>query len=314
MNRGVVIIGSSNIDFVMKMERLPKLGETVTDAEFVQTFGGKGANQAVAVARSAAPDHKGKIFFVSCIGSDPAVPAMLKSWKMSGLNLAGLKRTKSALTGAALIMVGKAGENYLSVSPGSNYLLEPSDLERLRPILRRCGVAVFQNELKSGTTAAGLRLCHEEGVKTVFNFAPARELDREILRYVDILVVNETEADFLCGSAVTDADSARTAVEKLSEFGVGTVIITLGSAGCLIAGGGEVRSVPAYPVAAVDTTAAGDTFCGAFASALSESKALDECAAFASAAAAISVTRLGAQPSVPRRDEILAFLAGHPKT
>ena len=303
----ILVIGSANIDYVMKMKNLPKPGETLTDCSFFQAFGGKGANQAIAAARAC--KKKDQVIFISSTGNDPVSNLMLKEWKRSGLNIKYVLKNKEISTGAALIMVEESGENFISVSPGANYSLLPEHLERLKPVIKKTKIALFQNELLPDTTFYGLKLCHEENIITIFNFAPAREFNRNFLHFVDILIVNETEAEFLCGFSVSDENDAKKVFQNLSSYGVKNIIITLGAKGSIIIEKDSIpKKVQAFSVNAVDTTAAGDTFCGALAERLAEGFSLKESVIFASASAAISTTRLGAQPSIPFREEILSFL------
>lgn len=303
MKRKVVVIGSSNIDFIMKMPRLPKVGETVTDAEFMQVFGGKGANQAVGAARAG-----GNVYFVNCVGDDDITPGMLENFKKDDINIDFVFREKNISTGTALIMIGDHGTNYLSVAPGANYRLTPSYIDKAASLIMEADIVLLQYEITAETLKYILDFCEKNNKLVMWNFAPAREFDRDYLKKVSILVVNETEAEILSGIAVNNDESVIKAASKLKEAGCETVIITLGVKGSYILPGKEGEWVNAYSVNAVDTTAAGDIFCGSLAVALTEGKSFAESVRFASAAAAISVTRMGAQPSAPYRNEIDDFI------
>ncbi len=304
MSKKIVVIGSSNVDFVMKMDRLPQVGETITNALFMQTFGGKGANQAVGAARAG-----GEVWFINCVGDDAFGPLLRENLQQAGVHVDYVRAEKGVASGAALVMVGGAGENCISVAPGANYRLTPSMLPALEPLLREGGMLVLQYEILPEMLYAAIDLAHALGLPVMFNLAPARPFDAAHLSKIDYLVVNETEAQSLCGFAVDGAERVEEAAEALLAQGAGTVVITLGAQGAYLASSDLRQTIPAFQVDAVDTTAAGDVFCGALAVALVEGKSLPDAARFASAASAISVTRLGAQPSAPGREEIEQFLS-----
>lgn len=303
INPGIVVIGSSNIDFIMKMPRLPRVGETITDAEFFQTFGGKGANQAVAAARAG-----GKVTFVNCVGDDDITPRMLGQFSQDGINTAYIFKEKGISSGTALVMIGEQGANYLSVSPGANYRLTPEYIDKVKDVIRDADMVILQYEILAETLKYTLELCAALKKQVLWNFAPAREFDTRYLKNISILVVNETEAEILSGIPVKSDESVIKAAEELVRMGSQTVIITLGIKGSFIYSGGRKNWVKAFRVEAVDTTAAGDVYCGSLAVALTEGQNMEKAVEFASAAAAISVTRLGAQPSAPVRKEIDDFL------
>ncbi len=303
MGQKIVVIGSSNVDFIMKVARLPEKGESTTDATFVQTFGGKGANQAVAAARAG-----GNVWFVNCIGSDPFAPALKQALIQSGVHVDYVFTREGETSGAALVMIGEGGLNYITVAPGANYSLTPEMICALEPLLREAAMLVLQYEIRPDTLYACIDLAHKLGLPTLFNLAPARPFDASYLPKVTCLAVNETEAQSLCGFAVDTPQAVEQAAQALLANGVQTVILTLGAQGVYLASAALRQHIPAFNVEAVDTTAAGDVFCGALAVTLVEGKPLPEAARFACAAAAISVTRLGAQPSVPGRAEIEQFL------
>ena len=299
----IAVIGSSNIDFAMKMDHLPAVGESVPDAEFVQVFGGKGANQAVAAARAG-----GTVSFVNCVGDDPYAGQMVAGFEADGIDTSHLYRETGISSGAALIMVGEGGNNYLSVAPGANYRLTPERIDESRPLIAESAWVLMQYEIARPTVERVLDVASEEGTPVIFNFAPARDFARERLASVHTLVVNENEAATLSGMPVGDEHEARRAAEALRDTGADVVIVTLGPAGSLVVNADGVSRVEAFPVDAVDTTAAGDTYCGCLAVALAEGKSFEDSVRFASAGAAISVGRMGAQPSAPRREEIDRFL------
>lgn len=299
----IVVIGSSNVDMLMKMDHLPARGETVTNAVFYQVFGGKGANQAVAAARSG-----GDVAFVNCVGDDAYAKPMVDNFKLDGINTEYVFRETGVSSGTALIMIGDRGDNYLSVAPGANYRLTPEYIDTVEELIKSSEIILLQYEILTETLAYAIKKAKQYDVKVVLNFAPAREIDRKILSKVDYLVVNEVEAGFLTGIEVTTVNKTEEAAAKLLDMGVNTVILTLGAQGSYIATQEENSQIPAYKVEAVDTTAAGDTYCGCLATALMEGKSLEKSVIFATAGAALSVTKMGAQPSAPTRKEIDEFI------
>jgi ribokinase len=304
MNK-IVVIGSSNVDFIMKMERLPQKGETITNAQFMQTYGGKGANQAVGAAKAG-----GEVWFVNCIGDDAFAPLLKENLRQAGVRTDYVFEEKGIASGAALVMVGNAGENYLSVAPGANYRLSPEMIQSLEPLLSHAAIVVLQYEVTPEALYAAIDVAHALGKPILFNLAPARPFEDAWLPKITYLTVNENEAESLCGFPVNTSEQTARAAETLLAKGAQTVVITLGAGGAYLAAPHLRQMIPAFSVVAVDTTAAGDVFCGALAVALVEGRALPDAALFANAAAAISVTRLGAQPSAPSRGEIDAFLSG----
>jgi ribokinase len=301
----IVVVGSSNVDLVMKMPRLPRLGETVTDGTFAQVFGGKGANQAVGAARAG-----GRVAFVSCVGDDAYGPQVVDNLKRDGVDTRFVFAEAGVATGTALIMVGGGGENYLSVAPGANYRLTPEHVDRAREAIASAACVVTQCEILPETLAHVVELAARLGKPLILNLAPARAVGDETLARLAVLAVNESEAEFLTGRPVVSDSEIEAAATTLLARGPRTVLLTLGARGVYLATRAGRRVVPAFPVDPVDTTAAGDVHCGAFAVALVEGRPLAEAVRFANAAAAVSVTRLGAQPSAPGRAEIEALLAG----
>jgi ribokinase len=304
MSQKIVVIGSSNVDFIMKMEHLPEKGETTTNAQFMQTYGGKGANQALGAAKAG-----GEVWFVSCVGDDASAPLLKANLRQAGVHVDDVFEEKGIASGAALVMVGSAGENYISVAPGANYRLGPEKIQGLEPLLRDAAMVILQYEILPETLYAAIDLAYALGKPVLFNLAPASPFDDARLSKIAYLVVNESEAQSLCGFEVNTPQQVKQAAETLLAKGIQTVMITLGADGVYVASPTMWQKIPAFKVDAVDTTAAGDVFCGALAVALVEGKSLPDAVRFAGAAAAICVTRLGAQSSVPSRDEIEQFLA-----
>lgn len=299
----IVVVGSSNIDLIMKMDRIPEIGETVTGARFFQVYGGKGANQAVAASRAG-----GEVAFVSCVGDDDSTPAMIENYKSDGIDTSCVSQKNGIASGHALIMIDKNGENCISVASGANDLLTPTEIDAALPLLKSASIVVMQYEIPEDTIKYIIDVANANAIPVMWNMAPVKEFDRDYIPKINILVLNEIEAGYLSQMQVRNETEAKEAGLKLVELGVETVIVTLGSKGALAIQKGEQVFVPSFKVKAVDTTAAGDTFCGCFAVACVEGKSLQEALQFAGAGAAISVTRLGAQPSAPTRNEIETFL------
>lgn len=303
-NTSVWVVGSSNVDLIMKMARLPQLGETVTDGEFVQTFGGKGANSAVACARAGA-----STIFVNAVGNDPYAPTLLDNLAAAGVDTRHVRRETDCPSGHALVMIGGAGSNYLSVAPGANYRLLPEHIEAIEEELKTAGRILIQNEIPPETNRAVRAMAARYNIPVAWNFAPAIAVDLDVFTDLDTLIVNEMEADAIAESAEIDQRSSQPVelAEALRFLGPDHVIITLGADGVVAASAQGAHRLGALPVKAVDTTGAGDTFCGALAAALATGFDFKEALRFASAAAAVSVSRLGAQPSCPIREEIFRF-------
>jgi ribokinase len=307
----IIVVGSINTDLVIRGPRLPGPGETVIGGEFYQAAGGKGANQAVAAARAALEP----VTFVGAVGDDGLGQAALGRFRSENLVCDYLKTVAGEPSGVALILVDETGQNLISVAAGANAHLTEQDLEALpEEVFSAASVFLTCLETPLPTVAVGLRRAKRAGLLTILNPAPAcREiLDAGLLKLVDVLTPNEGEAALLAGTSASHADDEAAAVRAarlLQAQGCQQVIVTRGSAGCLVVAE-EVTHIPAVSVRAIDATAAGDAFNGALAAALSEGRSLCEAAQWANAAAAVSVTRRGAQPSLPSRAEILNFLAG----
>lgn len=300
----IVVVGSSNIDLIMKMERLPRPGETVTEAEFAQVFGGKGANQAVAAARAG-----GDVAFVSCVGDDAYGGQVIDNLKKDGIDARHVFQEVGVASGTALIMVDEAGENCISVAPGANYRLTADHLDRARPALEEAAVVIAQCEILPETLDHVIDMAAGLGNMMLLNLAPARSLSDASLAKLGGLAVNETEAEFLTGLRVKTDAEVEAAGKALLAMGPKMVILTLGPRGAWVAVEGYQGLVPGFAVDPVDSTAAGDVHCGALAVALVEGQSLLEAVGFANAAAALAVTKLGAQPSAPARADIDALVA-----
>jgi ribokinase len=298
----VAVVGSSNMDLVVKSDRIPVVGETILGGDFLMAPGGKGANQAVAAAKLG-----GQVFFIAKLGDDIFGTQSLANFKKVGVNTKYVSRTKDAPSGVALIMVDATGNNLIVVAPGANQKLSAADVKRAKADIASCGAVVAQLEISLETVVCAAQIAKKAKSPFILNPAPARPLPVELLKLVDVLTPNETEARILSGIAVNDETTARAAAEKLLETGVGTVILTMGIQGYLLAGRGATEFVAAHKVKAVDTTAAGDAFTGGFAFALAAGRPIAEAARFANYVAALSVTKMGAQPSMPTLQEVEKF-------
>jgi ribokinase len=299
----IAVVGSSNIDLVMKMSRLPRVGETVTDATFVQAFGGKGANQAVGAARAG-----GEVVFVGCVGDDAYGGQVIASLQRDGIDTRFVFAEAGVASGTALIMVGGEGQNCIAVAPGANYRLTPAHVDRAREALERAAIIGVQCEIPAETLDHVIGLGARLGKPVLLNLAPARPVAEASLAKLAYLAVNETETEFLTGVRVASDREVEAAASALVAMGPKTVVLTLGARGAYVAGSGGSAFVPGFAVEAVDTTAAGDVHCGALAVALVEGRPLLDAVRFANAASALSVTKLGAQPSAPKRPDIEALL------
>ena len=295
----IVVLGSTNTDMVIRGRKIPVPGETVSGGTFMMNPGGKGANQAVAVARLAA--KRGACTFIAKVGDDLFGRDTAARMKKDGI-AAHLVIDHKEPSGTALILVDAKGQNVISVALGANGTLSPKDVTPFRKEIERAAALVMQLETPVETVSWAAKVAHDAGVPVILNPAPAQKLPKSLYRLVDWITPNETEAELMTGVKVTDAVSAAKATAALMKCGVGHVIITMGTKGCWC--GDCARLFPSRKVKAVDCVAAGDTFNGAFAVALAEGRSCAEAIDFAQKAAAISVTRPGAQSSVPFRREL----------
>jgi len=306
MGKRILVIGSTNVDFLIKNEKLPAQGETVTGGIFMQNFGGKGANQAVGAVRAG-----GLVTFVTCLGDDLYADELMHSFRKDGIDIQYVFRDPSSATGSALIMLDKEGNNYLSVAPGSNFKLAPAHIDKALDVFLQAEIILLQMEIPFETTAYVFDLAKKHNKKVLFNLAPARPFDKSVLKHTYAFIVNEVEAAMVTGLKVETDDEIKSAAQALLGLGCKIAVITLGARGSFISSGEGQQFVPAFKVKAIDTTAAGDIYCGSLAVALTEGKSLVDAVRFAGASSAISVTRLGAQPSAPFRSEIDEYIATH---
>lgn len=307
MDTRIVVVGSVNTDMIIRLERIPRPGETVIGGEFSSAAGGKGANQAVAAARAGA-----HVSLVARVGDDVFGRKALEGFLADGIDISQVREDREAPSGVALIFVDAEGENSIAVASGANARLTPDDVRAARETIAAADVLVTQLETPLDTVRAAVDLAVEHGVRVVLNPAPAQPLGRDLLRHVSVLTPNETEAELLTGIEISDDTAARSAAEQLHTVGVAAVLVTLGPRGAFVFDADQRELIPGFEVTAVDTTAAGDVFNGALAVALAEGTPLAEAVRFANAAAALAVTTVGAQPSAPPRDAIEGLLRRTP--
>lgn len=300
----LVVLGSINADHILNINHFPQPGETVIGKQYTVAFGGKGANQAVAAGRSGAD-----ISFIACVGDDDIGERVRKQLASDHIDTQPIEAIKDTTTGVALIFVNAEGENVIGIDAGANKAVTPEYLDRYKQQVIGASALLMQLESPLETVIAAARIAKDNGTQVILNPAPACELPDELLARVDMITPNETEAEKLTGIKVENNEDAACAAKALHDKGIATVIITLGSKGVWLSQSGEGQLVAGFRVKAVDTIAAGDTFNGALVTALLEGQPMDSAVRFAHAAAAIAVTRPGAQPSVPWRKEIDDFLA-----
>lgn len=296
----IIVTGSMNMDMVVKTSHIPKPGETVLGGTFFMNPGGKGANQAVAVARMG-----GEVVFIGKIGDDVFGRQSSQLFEEENVDIGGIISDENTSSGIALITVDSEGENSIVVAPGANANLSPEDVRKAISKYEDYKILLIQLEIPIETVAFTMQTGKDLGMKVILNPAPANIFIQEHFHLIDIITPNEHEAEMLSGIPIHNLDDARLAASKLQEMGVKDVIITLGKQGAAVLENGEFYHVETPIVETVDTTAAGDVFNGALTVALAEGKNLKEATQFACKAASIAVTRLGAQSSIPFRKEIL---------
>jgi len=293
----VVVIGSANWDIVNRVAHIPRPGETLRSKSVMQNPGGKGANQAVAAGKLGAD-----VYMIGCVGDDESGDKMLASLRKAGVDTRGMRRVPGQPTGTAYICVSDDGENCIVVTAGANDCLDEGLLDEQDALIRGADILAAQLEVPAETVWTAIQRAHACGVKTILNPSPVRDIPDDVLRCVDILLPNESEMAALIGQPVENGDDAMR--RYMLEKGIGCIVLTLGEQGCRILKRDGSIHIPCQKVAAVDTTGAGDTFLGALATALSEGKTIEHAARFATSAAAITVSRMGAQQAMPFRNEL----------
>ena len=298
----IVVVGSTNTDMVIKASHLPQPGETILGGTFFMSAGGKGANQAVAAARLG-----GSVLFIAKTGYDIFGKQSIELFEKEGIDVSGVKRDHYQPSGVALITVDEKGENCIVVAPGANATLTRDDIDEVKEKIENAALLLVQLETPLDTVEYIASIAASKKTKFILNPAPAAKLSDELLSKISIITPNQKETEMLTGIKVTDQVSAKRAAALLHKKGIGTVIITMGAMGAFVSHENKYSMIPGHKVNVVDTTAAGDIFNGALVVALSEGKMMDDAVAFACKAAAISVTRLGAQASAPDRNEVEGF-------
>ncbi len=295
----LLVLGSVNADHVIHVPSLPRPGETISGHHYQIIPGGKGANQAVACTRLG-----GDTRFMACMGNDAFGRDLLEQFNKMGMKTDTVECVPDKATGVALICVDSNAENSIAIAPEANACLTPAKVNTHKAAIEKADWLLMQLETPADGLQQAIDIAVQHKTGVMLNPAPARPLPPELLSGVDIITPNQTEAEVLTGVTVSDTESAAVASEKLHTMGIGTVIITMGAKGAWVSESGNRYLVEGFAVKPVDTTAAGDTFNGALLVALAENKSLQEAVRFANAAGAISVTRKGAQPSVPNRAEV----------
>ena len=299
----ILVVGSSNTDLIAKVKSFPAAGETVRGTFFVQAMGGKGANQALAAHRLG-----GDVKFVTCLGDDANGQNTMQYYQAEGLDVSLSRVAEDVSSGTAMILVNEEGENCIVITPGANHELKPAHIKQIEKEIATAFMIVLQMEIPIETVEEVCQLAAKFGTEVLLNVAPAQEIDPRLLKLVHILVVNETEIETLTGQSIA-ADGADAVMNSLLRVGPKTVILTLGRNGSLVKTAQISRHVPAFQVETIDSTAAGDTFCGALAARLTRGSDLIAAVEFATAASALCVTKMGAQPSIPTEQEVEKFLA-----
>ncbi len=303
MNKRIVVVGSSNTDMIVRIPRIPRPGETVTGGEFSIASGGKGANQAVAAARAG-----GDVELIARVGNDLFGKQAIDGFSLNGIKTDHIVRDRETASGVALIFVDRQGETSIAVVAGANMKLNANDIEAAEKSIASANILLLQLEIPQETVKTAVKIAARHRMIVILNPAPWNPVDDELLRQITIVTPNKTEAEMMSGVKIESESDLASAAKIIQSRGVESVLITLGVRGAFLLGYGLRELIPAFKVQAVDTTAAGDVFNGALSVALAEEKPIREAVRFANAAAALAVTRMGAQPSAPFRNEIDEFL------
>lgn len=301
MNK-VTIVGSLNIDTTLRIKRMPLPGETLAAEGKSSAAGGKGANQAVSAARSGA-----QTAFIGEVGKDNSGQMMLDEMKANGIDVAGIRENDQVGTGTASILLDENGQNSILIYGGANQQLSPTDVEAAKDKITAADFVVAQFETPQAATLRAFQLAKANGVTTILNPAPAQKIDPEVLKLTDLIIPNETESAELTGVIITDETSMLISAAKFAQMGVRNLIITVGAKGAFYCTQDGYSFIPAFKVNAVDTTAAGDTFIGALSSQLKPDMSnIEKALVYAQRASSLAVQKMGALPSIPTREQILA--------
>lgn len=306
MKNKVVVVGSYNTDLTIKTGRIPRPGETIIGGVLSKGGGGKGANQAVAAVRAGA-----SVSFIARVGNDSLGMEGIQRLSTEQINTEYVFHDTDVPTGIAFIIVDEHGENSIVVASGANALLSPFDIETAQQEIKSASVLLVQLESPLDTVLAAMKKAHDNGAIVILNPAPAQHLELGILQEIDVITPNKVEAEMITGIKITDEESLVSVSKKFFEFGIKTVLITLGSNGIFAATAGSMEFIPALKVNSIDSTGAGDVFSGSLAAFLSEGMQVEKATRMAIASASISVTRMGAQNSAPCRKEIEKFILSH---
>ena len=298
MNKKITVIGSLNYDVILKIPRLPFKGETLTANGATFSAGGKGANQAVQAAKLKTPTY-----MVGCVGTDASADFLVNTAKEYGVNVDYIRKVPGS-SGMGVINAVEDGSVYACIVRGANFEVTKEDVDNAMPILKESGVCILQNEIPVEIIAYAIDKAKEAGCTVVLNAAPAIELPEECLSKVDILVVNEVEAEFYCHEKIDSVEKANTEIKKMAEKYNNNVIFTLGKDGAVAYENGTIEFIPAMKVDAIETTGAGDSYIGAVSHSIIEGKSLIEACKFATKCSAITVCRMGAQPSMPTLEDV----------
>ena len=298
MNKKITVIGSLNYDVILKIPRIPFKGETLTANGAAFSAGGKGANQAVQAAKLKTPTY-----MVGCVGTDASADFLVNTAKEYGVNVDYIRKVPGS-SGMGVINAVEDGSVYACIVRGANFEVTKEDVDNAMPILKESGVCILQNEIPVEIIAYAIDKAKEAGCIVVLNAAPAIELPEECLSKVDILVVNEVEAEFYCHEKIDSVEKAKTEIKKMAEKYNNNVIFTLGKDGAVAYENGTIEFIPAMKVDAIETTGAGDSYIGAVSHSIIEGKSLIEACKFATKCSAITVCRMGAQPSMPTLEDV----------
>ena len=298
---GIVVIGSLNMDLVVTTPKIPVMGETVLGSGFMTVPGGKGANQAVTAAKLG-----GKVSMVGCVGNDTFSGILLNNLKKYSVDTSNVKIVDGVPTGVAMIVVNE-GNNFIIVDPGANYQLTPQMIDSVGELIKKSYILAVQLEIPLDAVERAIDIAKDNKVKVLLDPAPARKLEDSLLAKVDIITPNETECEIITGLPVKSTDDAKKAVEYLMGKGIPNVIVTMGGNGVVYNSGKEILHKTVPKVKVVDTTAAGDSFTGAVAVALSQGKSIDEAVDLGNKVGTLTAMKKGAQTSLPTLEEVLNF-------